>query len=88
MQDRISFLDSCDPLEVKWVDEENIPFFGWVDSPVKIEQDKKMEEINVSFPVKTLKLNDTNLSFNTPKYLVQNRKDIESIVSLLQTLFR
>ena len=59
-----------------------------MDSPVKIEQDKKMEEINVSFPVITLKLNDTNLSFNTPKYLVQNRKDIESIVSLLQTLFR
>ena len=58
-----------------------------MDSPVKIEQDKKMEEINVPFPIITLKLNDTNLSFNTPKYLVQNRKDIESIVSLFQTVF-
>ena len=56
MYDRISFLDSCDSLRVQWGDEENIAFFGWVDLSVKIERNKKMEEINVPFLIITLKL--------------------------------
>lgn len=31
-------------------------FFGWVDLSVKIERNKKMEEINVPFLIITLKL--------------------------------
>ena len=46
-----------------------------------------MKEVNVPFLIITLKLNDIILSFNTLKYLVQNRNDIESIVSLFQTVF-
>ena len=56
MYDRISFLDSCDSLRVQWGDEESIPFSGWVDLSVKIELNKKMEEINVPFLIITLKL--------------------------------
>lgn len=46
-----------------------------------------MKEVNVPFLIITLKLNDIILSFNTLQYLVQNRNDIESIVSLFQTEF-
>ena len=46
-----------------------------------------MKEVNVPFLIITLKLNDIILSFNTLKYLVQNRNVIESIVSLFQTVF-
>ena len=63
-------------------DEENIPFVGWVDMSVKIEQDKKIAEVNVPFLVTTQKLNDTILGFNAIKHLVQNRNDAESIPSL------
>lgn len=48
---------------------------------------KKMTEVNASFVVTTQKLNDTILGFNSIKHLVQNRNDIESIVSLFQTVF-
>lgn len=48
---------------------------------------KKMTEVNASFVVTTQKLNDTVLGFNSIKHLVQNRNDIESIVSLFQTVF-
>ena len=46
-----------------------------------------MTEVNASFVVTTQKLNDTVLGFNSIKHLVQNRNDIESIVSLFQTVF-
>lgn len=46
-----------------------------------------MTEVNASFVVTTQKLNDTILGFNSIKHLVQNRNDIESIVSLFQTVF-
>ena len=48
---------------------------------------KKMTEVNASFVVTTQKLNDTILGFNSIKHLVQNRNDIESIVSLFQAVF-
>ena len=48
---------------------------------------KKMTEVNASFVVTTQKLNDNILGFNSIKHLVQNRNDIESIVSLFQTVF-
>lgn len=48
---------------------------------------KKMTEVNAPFVVTTQKLNDTILGFNSIKHLVQNRNDIESIVSLFQTVF-
>ena len=50
-----------------------------MDLSVKIER-----EVNVPFLIITVKLNDIILSFNTLKYLVQSRNDIESIVSLFQ----
>lgn len=46
-----------------------------------------MTEVNAPFVVTTQKLNDTILGFNSIKHLVQNRNDIESIVSLFQTVF-
>ena len=50
-----------------------------MDLSVKIER-----EVNVPFLIITVKLNDIILSFNTLKYLVQSRNDIESIVILIQ----
>ena len=50
-----------------------------MDLSVKIER-----EVNVPFLIITVKLNDIILSFNTLKYLVQSRNDIESIVILFQ----
>ena len=87
MQDVSSILDSYDSLRVQWRDEENVPFVGWVEMPVKIEWDKKMAEVNVPFLVTTQNLNDTILGSNAIKHLVQNRNNTESIVSLFQTVF-
>ena len=71
IQDISSILNSCDSLRVQWGDGENIPFVGWVDMSVKIEQGiKEMAEFNVPFLVTTQKLNDTIVSFNAIKHLV------------------
>ena len=89
IKDISSILDSYDSLmiQVKRADEQNIPFVGLVDMPVKIEWDKKMAEVNVPFLVTTQKLNDITLGFNEIKHLVQNKNDTESIVGLFQTVF-
>ena len=89
IKDISSILDSFDSLmiQVQRADEQNIPFVGLVDIPVKIEWDKKMAEVNVPFLVTTQKLNDITLGFNEIKHLVQNKNDAESIVSLFQTVF-
>ena len=42
---------------------------------VKIEQDKKMAEVNIPFLVITQKLNDIILCFNEVKHLAQNKND-------------
>ena len=48
---------------------------------------KEMAEVNVPFLFTIQKLNNTILGYNSIKHLVQNRNDIESIVSLFQTVF-
>ena len=54
---------------------------------VKIGQNDRSTEINVPFLVTTQKIKNTILGFNAIKYLLQNKTDIETMVSILQAAF-
>ena len=54
---------------------------------VKIGQNDRSAEINVPFLVTTQKIKNTILGFNAIKYLLQNKTDIETMVSILQAAF-
>ena len=54
---------------------------------VKIGQNDRLTEINVPFLVTSQKINNTILGFNAVKHLLQNKTDIETMVSILQTAF-
>ena len=54
---------------------------------VKIGQNDRSTEISVPFLVTTQKINNTILGFNAIKHLLQNKTDIETMVSILQTAF-
>ena len=54
---------------------------------VNIRQNDKSTEINVPFLVKTQKINNTILGFNAIKHLLQNKTDIGTMISILQTAF-
>ena len=54
---------------------------------VNIRQNDKSTEINVPFLVKTQKINSTILGFNAIKHLLQNKTDIGTMISILQTAF-
>ena len=82
-----SILDDCDTIRVQWGDDQDIPFEGWVDMKVKIGQNDRSAEINVPFLVTTQKIKNTILGFNAIKYLLQNKTDIETMVSILQAAF-
>ena len=54
---------------------------------VNIRQNDKSTEINVPYLVKAQKINNTILGFNAIKHLLQNKTDIGTMVSILQTVF-
>ena len=80
-------LDDCDTIRVQWGEDQDISFEGWVDMKVKIGQNDRLTEINVPFLVTSQKINNTILGFNAVKHLLQNKTDIETMVSILQTAF-
>ena len=82
-----SILDDCDTIRIQWGDDQDIPFEGWVDMKVKIGQNDRSTEINVHFLVTRQKINNTILGFNAIKHLLQNKTDIGTMVSILQTVF-
>ena len=54
---------------------------------IKIGQNDRSAEINVPFSVTTQKIKNTILGFNAIKNLLQNKTDVETMVSILQAAF-
>ena len=75
-------LDDGDALRVQWGNSYDIPFRGFVDLEVTLE-DEPSQKINVPFFVTTKRLNHTILGFNAVKTLIMQNNNSDLLSNLI-----